>query len=369
MKRLLFIVGTRPEAIKMAPLILQATAHKEAKVCVLSTGQHPELVAEILGFFGIQCDIRLPSITDVQLLSEKSAKLIAAIGEHLKDTDYDVVIVQGDTISTFCAGLAAFYSGIPVAHVEAGLRTDSPFNPFPEEANRRMLSCISTTHFAPTHTAMDHLRKQGITERLFMVGNTGIDALKLGITRLKENTEYAGYADLYPFYSAESRHILVTMHRRENWEDGIVESVCLALNTLATTHGVHSVVCTNANPELSRRLHANLSPNNGIHILPPLSYPEFIWHMSQSDLILTDSGGIQEEAPSIGKHVCVLRNKTERPEGVLAGFSTLVGTQTESIVQGVLNRLNAAIPKIENPYGDGHASERILLHLLGDTAH
>jgi UDP-N-acetylglucosamine 2-epimerase (non-hydrolysing) len=360
--KVLFVFGTRPEAIKMAPII-EAMAREpelfETRICV--TAQHREMLDHVLDIFDIQPDYDLDLMSEEQALSSLTARIFNALDPIVGKENPDWLLVQGDTTTTAVASLVAYYHRVKVGHVEAGLRTHDKFHPFPEEINRRIAGTVADMHFAPTETARENLIREGIDKRTVVVtGNTAIDAL-FQILQRGYDFQERSLADI-PF---DKRILLVTAHRRENFGEPI-RSICKAIEAIATSYAddVHIVYPVHLNPNVTRPVHALLSNIPNITLLEPLDYHSFVHLMSRSHVVLTDSGGLQEEAPSLGKPVLVLRSVTERPEAVQAGTAKLVGTETERIVQEVGCLLNdpaayAEMANAVNPYGDGHAAERI----------
>ena len=372
MKKISIIVGTRPEAIKLCPLVLalQQSSHKLAPhVCV--TGQHREMLQQVLDVFGIKPDVDLDLMQPNQTLGGLTSKAIDAIDRYLHLHKPDMVIVQGDTTSVFCAALAAFYHKIPVGHVEAGLRTWNRFSPYPEEINRVLTTRLTDLHFAPTVTAKNNLLREGMNEKSIVVtGNTVIDALMIAVKQVEQSPPRINDLpeSLQPGTTIDAPPVvLITGHRRENFGEGF-ENICRAILDLAqlfpTTHFVYPV---HFNPNVREPVNRLLQGDNlsNIHLIEPLSYLPFIGMMARSTLILTDSGGVQEEAPSLGKPVLVMRDTTERPEAVEMGTVKLVGTDRQLIVQETSRLLTnksayQQMAQAVNPYGDGKACERIV---------
>ncbi|HEB52531.1 MAG TPA: UDP-N-acetylglucosamine 2-epimerase (non-hydrolyzing) [bacterium] len=353
-KRILVAVGTRPEAVKMAPVVHALQAAPWADVRVLATAQHRQMLDQIHAFFDIRPDRDLDLMRQNQSLADLTARMVAAMDPVLAEERPDLVLAQGDTTTVMVTALASFYRRVPFGHVEAGLRTGDLHNPFPEEMNRVLVGRMASLHFAPTQTAADNLAKEGLTERVHVTGNTVIDALLWAAERV----------DTRPFAPpAGKRLVLVTAHRRENF-GAPFESVCRALKAIADRGDVQLLYPVHPNPNVHDTAHRVLGGHEAIRLTEPLDYPDMVAAMRACDLILTDSGGVQEEAPSLGKPVLVLRSTTERPEGCTAGAARLVGTDRDAIVAAA-NRLldddNAyrAMAKVENPYGDGTAAHRI----------
>jgi UDP-N-acetylglucosamine 2-epimerase (non-hydrolysing) len=362
LKRILIVFGTRPEAIKLCPLVRQLRLSPDAytvKVCV--TAQHREMLDHALDAFSIQPDYDLDLMQPRQTLAGLTARILAALDPVLETERPDLVIVQGDTATTLAGALAAFYREIPVAHVEAGLRTGDMAQPFPEEMNRVLTSRLAAWHFAPTARAAEALLREGTArEKLFVTGNTGIDAVLYVRDALDSG---ALRAPDWPWLEPGKHLVLVTSHRRESFGPGL-ESVMRALARLASRGDVQIVYPVHRNPNVTGPAHALLAGLPHVTLLDPLPYVPFVDLMRRCKLIITDSGGIQEEAPSLGKPVLVLRAKTERPEAVDAGTVKLVGVDQNLIVSEAVRLLDdpaeyARLTRIHNPYGDGHACERI----------
>ena len=365
MKKILLIFGTRPEAIKMAPLIKEFQKHSDAfetKVCV--TAQHREMLDQVLDFFEIKPDYDLDLMKPGQNLYSLTATIIESLKPILEEFTPDYVFVHGDTTTTMAGSIASFYSGAKVCHVEAGLRTNNKLSPFPEEINRQITGRICDYHFAPTETSKNNLLKENISEDTILVtGNTVIDALLNSVEKVNDNPS--------PFIQDLSKQIgarevvLVTGHRRENHGDGF-ERICNALKTIALDNVNRLVIYpVHLNPKVQEPVKRILSGLSNVILIDPLPYQDFIWLMKRSKIIITDSGGVQEEAPSLGKPVLVLRDTTERPEAAEAGTVLLVGTNENLIVSKALDLLNNKdnfdkMSKLHNPYGDGLASARIV---------
>ncbi len=354
-RTILFIFGTRPEAIKLAPLILHLRRFPDRyTVRICATAQHRQMLDQVLKAFELVPDFDLGAMSQGQTLLASSARILAALEPVFAEVNPDLVIVQGDTTTTLCGALAAFYHRVPVAHVEAGLRTGDLAQPFPEEANRVLTSRIATLHFAPTRQAAANLAQEGISTGVSVTGNTGIDAVLHVRDRLEQTGSEAAEAD---------RLILITAHRRESFGDGF-ERICQAILTVADRGDAKILYPVHLNPNVRDVVNRTLASHPKITLCEPLDYVSFVGAMSRAAIILTDSGGIQEEAPSLGKPVLVLREKTERPEAVEAGTVKLVGTDVDRIVTEANRLLDspeeyARMSRIHNPYGDGHASERI----------
>lgn len=373
-QHILTVFGTRPEAIKMAPLVhaLRQDARFTVSVCV--TAQHRQMLDQVLTLFEINVDYDLNIMRAGQGLYDITAGILIAMQDVLKQAKPDKVLVHGDTASTFSAALAAYYQQIPVGHVEAGLRTGNLYSPWPEEANRKLTGAITQQHFAPTTTAQQHLLAEGVpTENIVVTGNTVIDALFWVRDQIQQHPGMvATLNQRYPFLDNDQPLILVTGHRRENFGDGF-ERICQALKRLAITHpNVLIVYPVHLNPNVQEPVNRLLQGVSNIHLIEPQDYSPFVGLMMRATLILTDSGGIQEEAPSLGKPVLVMRDTTERPEAVAAGTVKLVGTDVDTIVNEVGELLtNTAaynnMSHAHNPYGDGQASVRIVNALATPT--
>jgi UDP-N-acetylglucosamine 2-epimerase (non-hydrolysing) len=360
--KVLLIFGTRPEAIKLCPVLLELrgrAAEFQVKCCV--TAQHRQMLDQVLQVFGVVPEYDLDLMLPGQTLAQSSARILAALESVLAGERPDIVLVQGDTTTTFCGALAAFYARIPVGHVEAGLRTGDMTQPFPEELNRVLSTRLSALHFAPTEGAAENLRRENVpAERILVTGNTGIDAV-LQVNEKLRRGEVAGL-DL-PGLDAARRLLVVTAHRREN-HGAPLEAICEALIRLARRGDVQIIYPVHRNPQVAGPVERRLGGEPGILLCEPLDYVPFVDLMRRAYLLITDSGGIQEEGPSLGKPVLVMREKTERPEAVLAGTVKLVGTDSSRIVaETELLLENRAeferMSRAHNPYGDGHASERI----------
>jgi UDP-N-acetylglucosamine 2-epimerase (non-hydrolysing) len=375
-KKILSIFGTRPEAIKMAPVIkvLESRPEEfESLVCV--TAQHREMLDQVLDLFKIKPDFDLDLMEDNQTLSQITARALSALDDVFKRIKPDWVLVQGDTTTTMVASLAAFYHGIPIGHIEAGLRTHNKYAPFPEEINRRITSVVADRHFAPTERAKQNLLREGIEEkRIYVTGNTVIDALLMVVAKqssaeAQETWDHYFAKNFDISFNNGRKHILVTGHRRESFGKGF-ENICNALREIAHSYGdVEIIYPVHLNPNVQEPVRRILNNTERVHLIPPLDYEPFVYLMSKSCIILTDSGGIQEEAPSLGKPVLVMRETTERPEGVEAGTARLVGTDKNKIVSETLLLLRSketysTMSQAHNPYGDGKAAARITEGLL-----
>jgi UDP-N-acetylglucosamine 2-epimerase (non-hydrolysing) len=362
MKNVLFIFGTRPEAIKLAPLIHRFKSSKEfvTKICV--TAQHREMLDQVLKFFDIKVDYDLNIMEQNQTLFTVTSKIIKELQNVLANFNVDIIFVQGDTTTAFAGALCGFYKKIKVGHIEAGLRSFNKYSPFPEEINRVLISHIADYHFAPTENAKNNLVNEGVIKNIFVVGNTVVDALLLGLKIIKSHSEKK-YYDYFNFIDFKKKIILVTGHRRESFGEPF-KNICFALKDIANQDEVEIVYPVHLNPNVRKPVLEILGGIKNVHLIEPLSYQYFIWLMSKVYLILTDSGGIQEEAPSLGKPVLVMRNVTERAEGIKFGVSKLVGTERKNIVNWTQKLLKdkkfyTKMSKKFNPYGDGKSCERI----------
>lgn len=361
--KLLFFLGTRPEVIKLVPLINECASRPGFIVRVCSTSQHREMLHQTLSVFDVTPDYDLDLMTTGQSLPHITARIIETTTDVIVRETPDCIIVQGDTTTTFGVALAAFYQRLPVAHVEAGLRTGQKFAPFPEELNRRMTSCLSDWHFAPTAKAREALVAERFPpDRIFVVGNTVIDALLAATPKARRND--AEMRARLSMIRHDRRMLLVTGHRRENFGNGFLE-ICRAIASLAGNNPELEIVYpVHLNPNVQGPVMKRLSGIPNVHLIAPQDYLSFVWLLDRSHLVLTDSGGIQEEAPSLGKPVLVMRDSTERPEAVEAGAARLVGTDSATIVkeaQRLLDDSSAyrAMSRVQNPYGDGASSRRI----------
>ncbi len=369
--KVLSVFGTRPEAIKMAPVVLALQKAEGISSLVCVTAQHRQMLDQVLNLFEIKPDYDLDLMAPNQDLFDITAKVLLGLRKVLREAKPDVVLVHGDTTSCFAAGLAAFYENIKVGHVEAGLRTGNLRAPFPEEANRTLVGRLTNYHFAPTELSKNNLLAEGVNEHdISVTGNTVIDALLIVRDKVTgfpaQHWENAFGKTLYQtVINPERKLILITGHRRENFGQGFID-LCNAIKQLATKHPDWDLVYpVHLNPNVQKPVYDILNGLANVHLIAPLDYQPFVWIMNQSDLILTDSGGIQEEGPSLGKPVLVMREVTERPEAVEAGTVLLVGTDTDKIVNGVESVLTEAdiytrMSKAHNPYGDGNACRKII---------
>ncbi len=361
--KVLFIFGTRPEAIKLAPLIIEFKKYKNfiTKVCV--TSQHKEMLQQVIKFFDISTDYDLSIMEHNQTLFQITSKIIQRIESVLDDFKPDIIFIQGDASSAFLSALAGFYKKIKIAHVEAGLRSYNKYAPFPEEINRVLISRIADYHFAPTVLAKKNLEKEGIRKNVWVVGNTVIDALLLALKIVKNSDDK--YKNYFKFLDFNKKIILVTGHRRESFGEPF-RQICLAIKEIAQKFkDVEIVYPVHLNPNVRKPVFEILAGLKNVHLIEPLSYPHFVWLLEKSYLVLTDSGGIQEEAPSLGKPVLVMREVTERIEGIKAGTAKLVGVKKDSIVENTVELLTnknlyEGMAKKKNPYGDGKSAKRIV---------
>jgi len=359
--KVLAVCGTRPDAVKMAPVVIELKRHpREVDLLLAVTGQHREMLAQVLDAFGLQSDYDLDIMSARQTLSQITTRALEGLETVIQKVKPDLVLAQGDTTTAFAASLAAFYSKVPFGHVEAGLRTDSKYDPFPEEINRRLTSVIADLHFAPTQLARRNLLNEGVgDDKIFVTGNTVIDAL---LSIASSNYEFEDEDVRSAIKSG--RMILLTAHRRENWGEPM-RNICKAVKRIVSRNTDVSVVFpVHKNPIVRELVLPELEGTDRVIIIEPPEYVPFVHLMKAAHLVLTDSGGVQEEAPSLGKPVLVLRKTTERPEGVEAGSAKLVGTDVSAIVaeaEKLLHDQSAyqQMADVKKPYGDGHASARI----------
>lgn len=361
-QRPLLILGTRPEAIKMAPVVQQCREHPEIEPVVCFTGQHREMLKQVTDYFQIEPDLDLELMQPNQTLAGLTARCMVGIDEAIERFSPTCLVAQGDTTTVMTSSLAAFFRKLPFVHIEAGLRTGNLQSPWPEEFNRRVVSLTSELHCAPTSASAQNLLDEGIDSRLVHVtGNTVVDALVWTVDQEQANDNQ--WREKYEFLS-DSRMVLITGHRRENFGGGF-ESACKAIAKLASEFPeVQLVYPVHLNPNVREPVYRLLSDCSNVHLVEPVPYPEFVWLMNRCDVILTDSGGVQEEAPSLRKPVVVMRDTTERAEAVEAGAVQIVGTATDAIYPSVAKLLTdkeayARCQIDSNPYGDGHAAERI----------
>jgi UDP-N-acetylglucosamine 2-epimerase (non-hydrolysing) len=364
MKKVLLVFGTRPEAIKMAPVyeVLRATPGLDVRVAV--TAQHREMLDQVLRLFGIEPEYDLNVMKPGQGLTEITAAVLVGLKPALEEYAPDLLLVHGDTTTTLSASLAAYYQQIPVGHVEAGLRTRNIYSPWPEEINRKITSVVATLHFAPTEKAASNLKYEGVpADQISITGNTVIDALLEVVNRLEKDRQQSAAFDVEFGIDPTKRLILVTGHRRESFGGGF-ERICSALATIATREDVQIIYPVHLNPNVKGPVETNLGALERVRLIAPQDYLPFVHLMRRADIILTDSGGVQEEAPSLGKPVLVMRDTTERPEAVDAGTVKLVGTDADLIARETSKLLDnqeayRAMSRAHNPYGDGLAAKRI----------
>ncbi len=368
--KILVVIGTRPEAIKMAPLVHALLAEPQFKTLVCLTAQHREMLDQVLEIFGITADIDLNLMKAGQQLAGLTAAILNGMDEVLYTHAPDYVLVHGDTTTAMAAGLAAFYRHIPIGHVEAGLRTGDMKHPWPEEMNRRVIDVMADLYYAPTDMSRANLIAEKISaDKILVTGNTVIDALLLTVARIEQDAALqAQLASAFFYLAPHKKLLLVTGHRRENHGDGLTK-ICHALATLAARDDVQVVYPVHLNPNVREVVNATLFGRDNVYLIEPLDYLHFVYLMSRAHIILTDSGGIQEEAPSLGKPVLVLRDVTERPEAVAAGTVQLVGADTQKIIAECTHLLDDAdyyqqFTQRANPYGDGTASRQIVANLL-----
>ena len=366
-KKILFIFGTRPEAIKMAPLISECLLHNNNLNCkICTTGQHIEMLQQVIDFFEIKVDYELQLMKPNQTLFDITIVGLQLLNPVLVDFKPDLVIVQGDTTTAFIGALSAFYHKIPVAHIEAGLRSFDNLSPFPEEVNRKMISVVANYHFAPTAQAVENLNKENVIKNVFNVGNTVIDALFLGLKKVKSINNFD---TKFNFLNTSKKIVLITAHRRESFGEPF-NDICNAILHLADMYSdIQFVFPVHPNPNILSVVNEKLVGRANIIIIKPLSYPELIWLMSQSYFIITDSGGIQEEAPSLSKPILVIREVTERLEGVNAGTAILTGTSKHKLIESAKKLIDdtqfyQSMALAVNPYGDGTSSKQIVKIIL-----
>lgn len=368
MRKIAVILGTRPEAIKLLPIYSILRKNDRIDVELISTGQHKEMLEQVFDLFNVSPKIDLNVMLNGQGLSELTGKIFLKLGAWIEKSKPDIIIVQGDTTTAMAAALIGFYNKIPLAHVEAGLRTYNKFSPFPEEINRQIIGNVADYHFAPTQKSYEVLVKEG-KEKVFMVGNTVIDSLFSCLLLIKDKNKYIN--TFKEIVLPGKRNVLITCHRRESFGDGI-KSICEAIKIISQEHNdLNYIFPVHMNPNVSKIVNNVLGGVNNVKILSPLKYDEIVYVLDNSVLVLTDSGGIQEEAPALNIPVLVLRDTTEREEGVESGCSKLVGIETETIVNQVNlllkdEREYQKMANSSNPYGDGKASERIADHLLSE---
>jgi UDP-N-acetylglucosamine 2-epimerase (non-hydrolysing) len=374
-KKILIVFGTRPEAIKMAPVVTEFLKYKKkfkTRICV--TAQHRSMLDQVLTIFNIKVHYDLNIMKPNQNLYDITSNVLLKMNDVLNDFKPDVVLVHGDTTTTSATSLACFYQKIPVGHVEAGLRTGNIYSPWPEEMNRKLTGAIAKYHFAPTSTSQKNLLKEGVPRNnIYITGNTVIDALYMITNRIKKDKNLKSKIEneIFKFgfkINRSKRLILVTGHRRENFGEGFI-NICKALKEIALNYkDVDILYPVHLNPNVQKPVYKILSDINNVHLIEPIDYLPFVYLMNEAYLIITDSGGIQEEAPSLGKPVLVMRDTTERPEAVTAGTVKIVGTKREKIFREASKLLNDKklyykMSKAHNPYGDGKACPRILKYI------
>lgn len=365
MKKVMTIFGTRPEAIKMAPLVLELEQRDEIKSIVCVTSQHRQMLDQVLDLFEFTPDYDLNIMKQGQTLTDVTCRVMTELGPVLEQEKPDIVLVHGDTTTTFAASVAAFYQQIPVGHVEAGLRTGDIYAPWPEEANRKLCDAITGMYFAPTETSRNNLLKENVSDqKIFVTGNTVIDALISVRDKITSPEFIQTFEDKFEFLDRSKRLILVTGHRRENFGDGF-KSLCTALAKIAEDDDVEILYPVHLNPNVQKPVREILGNNDNVHLIEPQDYQSFVYLMDRSYLMISDSGGVQEEAPSLGKPVLVTREVTERPEALDAGTIKLVGTNIQKIVSETRRLLDDkeyfhAMADAKNPYGDGTASKKIV---------
>ncbi|MDT3490642.1 MULTISPECIES: non-hydrolyzing UDP-N-acetylglucosamine 2-epimerase [Stenotrophomonas maltophilia group] len=373
-KKVMVVFGTRPEAIKMAPVVEALKARHEIETIVAVTAQHRQMLDQVMDLFGITPDVDLNVMEPGQTLASLFAKILTGMTAVIAEHKPDLVLVHGDTSTTLASALAAFYNRVAVGHVEAGLRTGDIYAPWPEEANRRLTGPLTRLHFAPTTRSRDNLLAEGTSsEDVHVTGNTVIDALLSVADKLKHDSTLAeSMRERFPFLDASKRLVLVTGHRRENFGSGF-ENICEALKALAARGDTQIVYPVHLNPNVQGPVNRILADAPGVVLIEPQDYLPFVYLMTQATLIITDSGGVQEEAPSLGKPVLVMRDTTERPEAVDAGTVLLVGTDAQRIVEeanALLDDTHAyqQMSRAHNPYGDGLASKRIADIICGTAS-
>lgn len=376
MKKVSVVIGTRPEAIKMAPVVLALRAQTDIfDVTICSTGQHTTMLEGALSAFGLKSDVELGAMKPGQSLAELTSRLLLALDTHYAATQPDLVLVHGDTTSAMAGALAAFYRQIEVGHVEAGLRTGNLLSPFPEEYNRRSVAIATKHHFAPTPAARANLEQEGVApDSITVTGNTVIDALLLTICTLEGRPEEVAQlrARLLPqigFDIEAQPFVLITAHRRENFGAGL-DNICFSIHELAKANpDLHFIYPVHLNPKVKDVVEHNLADVPNVVLIPPQDYKDFAWLLRHCLLVLTDSGGIQEEAPALGKPVLVMRDTSERPEAIAAGTAKLVTTDPDMVIQETQLLISnttayAAMAHATNPFGDGRAAVRIVEHLM-----
>jgi UDP-N-acetylglucosamine 2-epimerase (non-hydrolysing) len=368
--RILTVCGTRPEAIKLAPVIHAALADARVDHHLCVTAQHRQMLDQVLSVFGLTPDSDLDIMKPGQSLDSVATAVLGGVGRVMDEWKPDWVIVQGDTTTAFGAALAGYHRQIKVAHVEAGLRTGNLYSPWPEEGNRRLIGQVTTIHFPPTESSANNLRREGFPDsQIEVTGNTVIDALQWVAGKVDDD---ASLADRFGFLDPSRRLVLVTGHRRENFDGGL-ERVCQALAEIAKRADVEILYPVHLNPIVQATAQQILSQSPNVHLIEPQDYLPFVYLMRRAALIVTDSGGIQEEAPGLGKPVLVTRDTTERPEAIEAGTAQLIGTSSEALIHAVNHLLDdasayGAMAQAKNPFGDGKAAARIISRLLKESA-
>lgn len=365
LQRVLIVFGTRPEAIKMAPIVNSLRRHSNIALQVCVTGQHREMLDQVLQLFAISPTYDLQLMRPGQTLHELTCGVLIGLQKVLYETKPHIVLVHGDTTTTFAASLAAFYEQIAVGHVEAGLRTHQKYAPWPEEMNRKLTSAIADVHFAPTELAKGNLTAEGVAPtKIILTGNTVIDSLFQTVEMINESSELREEMERrFSYLDKQKRLILVTGHRRENFGDGFM-NICYALSRLAERNDIEIVYPVHLNPQVQEPVLSILGKRDHIHLISPLDYCAFVYLLQRCSVVITDSGGIQEEAPALGKPVLVMRDATERPEAIAAGTAQLVGTNEDQIYWSAMRLLDdeqeyIRMSSAQNPYGDGMAATRI----------
>lgn len=370
-QRVLVVFGTRPEAIKLFPVVHALAVQPRMRVLTCVTAQHRGLLDQVLKIASIKPDYDLDIMSPGQSLDQLTTRLLTGVGAILDSRSVDRVVVQGDTATAMATALAAYYRKLPVAHVEAGLRSNNIYHPWPEEVNRRIIAPIADWHFAPTEAAAMALRRENITQNVHVVGNTVIDALHSTLAAIENDPRVANTGQALQDRIGGKRMVLVTTHRRENFGDGM-ERIAEAIVQIAAQEDVAVVFPVHPNPDVQAVMSRVLGQKPNVIMTEPLDYPNFVKVLSMAHVVLTDSGGVQEEAPALGKPVLVMRETTERPEGVTAGTARLVGTDTNTIVAGVAQLLGderaySVMARAHNPFGDGKSAGRIA-RLLAESA-
>ncbi len=371
--KVLTVIGTRPEAIKMAPVIKAVQQSKKLDGLLCVTGQHRQMLDQVLQIFELVPEYDLDLMRGNQDLSSTFARIVQEVSTILNKSQPDVVMVHGDTATTLASSLAAYFHQVPVAHVEAGLRTGNIYAPWPEEINRKMTACVSRWNFAPTDMARDNLLRENVApSTIHVVGNTVIDALLQVVDKIDGDAQIKqSLMDKFDYLDGSRRLLLITGHRRESFGEGF-KNICAAIKHLSKRKDLQIVYPVHLNPAVYEVVHEELSSQDNIHLIEPVNYLEMAFLMQASELLLTDSGGIQEEAPALGKPVLVMRETTERPEALEAGTARLCGTDQKNIIDSVSDLLDnpdiyQAMARSNNPYGDGHSSSRIVSILEGES--